>query len=164
MHRNIEALYLILQQLLSLVVCVVYLVGDSHEIGYFTFLIHATRWSVQGVVGWRAWSATGVFTLLYAWIIIPSPNTSWCICHRIVPVYYLIPPVQNSRHSADDMFKCIFMNETVCISNQISLKFVPGGPNNNKSALFQVMAWCRTGNKPSPEPVLVRFTDSCMRH
>ena len=37
------------------------------------------------------------------------------------------------------------MNEKLCISIKISLKFVPKGPINNKAVLVQVMAWCRTG-------------------
>ena len=41
---------------------------------------------------------------------------------------------------ADDIFKCIFLNENFRISIQISLKFVPKGPIDNKSALVQVMA------------------------
>ena len=36
-------------------------------------------------------------------------------------------PEQNSRHFTDGIFKCIFMNENVCILIQISLKFVPEG-------------------------------------
>ena len=35
----------------------------------------------------------------------------------------------------------------VCISNQISQKFVPKDPIDSKSALVQVMAWHWTGNK-----------------
>ena len=65
---------------------------------------------------------------------------------------------------ADDCFKCIFMNETFCISIRVSLKFVPHGLIDNKSALVQVMAWRRTGDKPLPEPVLTQFTDACIRH
>ena len=42
---------------------------------------------------------------------------------------------------ADDIFKCIFLNENVKILIQISLKLVPGRPIDNKSALFEVMAW-----------------------
>ena len=34
-------------------------------------------------------------------------------------------PRQNGRHLADDMFKCIFLNEDVWIPIEISLKFVP---------------------------------------
>ena len=50
---------------------------------------------------------------------------------------------------ADDIFKCIF-NESVWISITISLKFVPKGPIDCKSALVQVMDWRRKGEKPSP--------------
>ena len=46
------------------------------------------------------------------------------------------------------------VNEKFCISIRISLKFVPKGPINNKSALVQAMAWRRTGDKPLPEPIL----------
>ena len=59
---------------------------------------------------------------------------------------------------ADDIFKCIFLNENDRISIKISLKFVPRSPIDNKPALVQVMAWCRIGNKPLPEPMLVQFT------
>ena len=47
---------------------------------------------------------------------------------------------------------------------QISLKFVPKGPIDNKWALDQVMAWRRIGDKPLPEPMLIQFTDAYMRH
>ena len=40
-----------------------------------------------------------------------------------------------------------------CILIQISLKFIPECPTDNESALVQVMAWCRTGDKPLPLPV-----------
>ena len=33
-------------------------------------------------------------------------------------------PGQNGRRFADDMFKCIFLNENMWISNEISLKYV----------------------------------------
>ena len=65
---------------------------------------------------------------------------------------------------ADDIFKGIFVNERFCISIQISLKFVPKGSVDNKSALVQVMAWRRTGDKPLPEPVLTQVTDAYMWH
>ena len=37
---------------------------------------------------------------------------------------------------------------------QISLEFVPKWLIDNKSALVQVMAWSRTGDKPLPKPML----------
>ena len=63
----------------------------------------------------------------------------------------------------DDIFKFI-LNESVWISITISLKFIPKGPIDYKSALVQVMAWHRTGKKPSPESMLTQFTDAYIRH
>ena len=65
---------------------------------------------------------------------------------------------------ADDIFKCIFLNENVRILIKISLKFVPKDPIDNKSALVQVMAWRRIGDQPLPEPMLTQFTNEYMRH
>ena len=64
---------------------------------------------------------------------------------------------------SDDIFKSIF-NESVWISITISLKFVPQGPIDYKSALVQVMAWPRTGEKPLPESMLTEFIDAYIRH
>ena len=49
-------------------------------------------------------------------------------------------PRQNGRHFADDILKCIFLNENIWISIKISLKFVPKGPINNIPALVQIVA------------------------
>ena len=65
---------------------------------------------------------------------------------------------------ADDNFKCTFLNENDRILIQISRKFVPRRPIDNKPALVQVMAWRWTGDKPLPEPMLTLFTDANMRH
>ena len=65
---------------------------------------------------------------------------------------------------ADDNFKCIFLNENERIPIQISLKFVPSRPIDNKPALVQVMAWHQKHDKPLPEPMLTQFTDAYMRH
>ena len=64
-------------------------------------------------------------------------------------------PRQNGRHFADEMFKCIFVNENVWIPIEISLKFVPKGSINNNPALFQIMAWRRPGDKPLSETMMV---------
>ena len=56
------------------------------------------------------------------------------------------------------------MNEKFNILIKISLKFVPHGPINNFSALIQLMAGRRTGNKPLSESMLSRFIDAYMRH
>ena len=65
---------------------------------------------------------------------------------------------------AGDSFKYIFLNENELMSIQISLKFVPIVPIDNKSALVQVMAWRRTGDKPLSEAMMTQFTDAYMRH
>ena len=67
---------------------------------------------------------------------------------------------------ASDNFKHIFLNENVGISTKISLKFVPKSPIDSKSALVQVMAWRRTGDKllPGPTAMPIQFADAYMRH
>ena len=65
---------------------------------------------------------------------------------------------------SNEIFKRIFLNENFRITIKISLKFVPKGPIDNKSALVQVMAWRQTGAKPLPEAVMIQFTDAYMRH
>ena len=64
-------------------------------------------------------------------------------------------PRQNGCHFADDIFKCIFLNENIWILIKISLKFVPKGPINNIPALVHIMAWRRPGDKPLFEPMMV---------
>ena len=65
---------------------------------------------------------------------------------------------------ADDIFKCIFLNEHDKIPIQISLKLVPRSPIDNKPVLVQVMTWRRTGDKPLPEPMMTQSIDAYMRH
>ena len=65
---------------------------------------------------------------------------------------------------AENIFKCIFLNEKDKIPIQISLKLLPRGPIDNKPALDQVMVWRRTGDKPLPKPMMAQFTDAYMRH
>ena len=54
-----------------------------------------------------------------------------------------------------DIFKCIFLNENVWISNKISLEFVPNGQINNIPTLVQTMARRRPCDKPLSEPMMV---------
>ena len=73
-------------------------------------------------------------------------------------------PGQNGRHFADDVSKCIFVKEKICILIWIKLKFVPKDPNDNTSALVHVMALRRTGDKPLPEAILTQFILAYIRH
>ena len=54
-------------------------------------------------------------------------------------------------------FKSIFLNENVWIPIKIWLKFVPKGPINNIPAFVQIMAWCRPGDKPLSEVMMVHL-------
>ena len=78
-----------------------------------------------------------------------------CLGYKTTRPINTLRPRQNGRHFADDMFKCIFLNENVWIPIEISLKFVPRGSFNNNPALFQIMAWRRPGDKPLSERMLV---------
>ena len=64
-------------------------------------------------------------------------------------------PRQHGGRFEDDTFKCIFLNENVIISIEISLKFVPKGPINNIPSLVQITAWHQPGDKPSSEAMIV---------
>ena len=72
-----------------------------------------------------------------------------------IHITYTLRARQKYRHFADDIFKCIFLNENVWISLQISLKLVPKVRINNIPALVQIMAWRRPGDKPLSEPMMV---------
>ena len=69
-------------------------------------------WSAPAGTGWSLWF---------------SINTSFRLTH--------LPPGQNGRRFADDIFNCIFMNVKSCILIRISLNFVPKGPIDNNPAL-----------------------------
>ena len=77
---------------------------------------------------------------------------SWLLCVNT------LRPRQNGRYFADDIFKCIFLNENEWISVKISLKFVPKVRIDNIPALVQIMAWRRPGDKPLSEPMMVNLS------
>ena len=56
-----------------------------------------------------------------------------------------------------------FLYEDRWVFIKIWLKSIPEGSVKNKSALFQIMAWRRTGNMALSEPMLVYLTDAYMR-
>ena len=69
-----------------------------------------------------------------------SSHVTWIIAsykHHINST----PPRQNGRHLTANIFICIFVNEKFWILIEVSLKFVPKGPINNKLALVSIMAW-----------------------
>ena len=107
-------------------------------------------------------------------LLVLGSLTSWVsILHQSVTicekkkwfVRHLFPVKSSSLDKmativADDIFKCIFVNEKDKSLIQISLKLVPRGPIDNKPALVQIMVWRRTSDKPLPEPMMAQFTDA----
>ena len=79
-------------------------------------------------------------------------KTDICLCQKAVNT---LRPRHNGRHFADDIFKCIFLNENISIAIKISLRFVPKVPISNIPALVQIMAWRQPGDKALSEPMMV---------
>ena len=92
-------------------------------------------------------------------VIVPVPmKQMWRILLKSSSLH------KNGRLFADDIFRCIIVNEKFCSLVKMSLKFVPKGAIDNNPALVQKMACRRISDKPLSEPMLTRFTDAYMRH
>ena len=50
--------------------------------------------------------------------------------------------------------------KNICVLVKISLKIVPKGPNNNKLALVQIMAWHLACEDPLPETMMARYDNA----
>ena len=68
---------------------------------------------------------------------------------KILPLLTHFPLDNMAAILADNIFRCIFMNEKFCILIEISLKFVPKGTISNIPALVRKM-----------EPMLTWLTDA----
>ena len=62
-------------------------------------------------------------------------------------------PRQNGQHFPDNIFQCIFVNDSVWILNTSWLKFVHRGPIDNNTALVHIMVGRQTGDKSLSEPM-----------
>ena len=74
---------------------------------------------------------------------------------KVDPLINSLRPRLNRRPFADDIFKCIFLNENEWVLLRISLKFVPKVRINNIPASVQIMAWRLPGDKPLSKPMMV---------
>ena len=104
--------------------------------------------------------------IIIAYYVLPSFALPCVIRHTIVLIVIArtlmaqsntFRPRQNGRHFSDDISRCNFLKENVCISFEITLKFVPKSPINNISALVQIMAWRRPGDKPLSETMMINL-------
>ena len=66
-------------------------------------------------------------------------NQKFCLFlvgqYKQINLLNTLRPRQIGRHFADNILKCIFLNENVWIPIEISLKFVLKGPTDNIPAL-----------------------------
>ena len=94
-----------------------------------------------------------------------SSRWPWHVLIYFIEVFTLntLRPRQDGCHFAEDIFKCILLNENVWISINFSLKFILRVPIDNITALLQIIAWRRAGNKPLSEPMMASFpTQICV--
>ena len=65
---------------------------------------------------------------LNRYIMWQSCDNPWHTCATRPQCVNSFRPEQNGRHFADDIFRCIFVNETFCSLIKIPLRFVPKIP------------------------------------
>ena len=100
----------------------------------------------------RNWDVTRIYP-----VIVHSSGSHWSL------IYNTLRARQHGRYFADDISKCISLNENVQISNKISLKFVLKGPINNVAALVHILACYQPGDKPTSETMmLILVTHLCV--
>ena len=114
-------------------------------------------------------------------LVTPTPNPYYLVVRHLSTIrrirytcnifFYLattllthVPHDKMAPIMSDDIFNYIFVNENDSIPIQISLKYVPRSPIDNKPALVQVMAWHQSGDKPLPVPMMTQYIDAYMRH
>ena len=90
--------------------------------------------------------------------------SSWCICMGLPSWWPILTHWGQGKMAAflQMTFSSAFswMKNFVCFVIKISLKFVVKYPINNKTALVQIMAWLRSGDKPLSEPMVVYLIDA----
>ena len=92
------------------------------------------------------WKSSGSIIICWPslWLLMSWFLKDWAISiHNavstsILPYQFLnsSPPEQNGCHSANDIFRSIFVNEKFCILIKISLNFIAKCPNYNNPALL----------------------------
>ena len=107
---------------------------------------------------WGHYLTWSVFSKIHA---IDTPVRVRYVVSAKTELYIYLPLTHRGWDKTDthdfagDIFKCIFLNENVWSLLKISQNFVPKVWINNIPALVQIMAWCRSGDKPLSELVMV---------
>ena len=85
-----------------------------------------------------------LWLLFFQWLCL-----NWNVCH-LQSSLFTLKPRQKPRHLADDILKCVFLNESTLILIGISLKFLSGGSISIKPVLLQIMTTIHYMNKSGP--------------
>ena len=81
----------------------------------------------------------------------------------ISALFVPLRPRQNGRHFSDDILGAFSWMKMFEFRIKFHKKFLPKGPINNISALVQIMAWRRPGDKPLSKPMMVSLpTHTCV--
>ena len=94
-------------------------------------------------------------------IFIQQYSCEYTFCHWWLCLFkfHWVSTLNPDHHLADDIFKCIFLNENIWILIWISVKFVPMDSIDNKSALVQM--WSHWLNQYI---LMTQISDLYMRH
>ena len=117
------------QHFLSFVEGIHWCVGFPHK-GPVMQTLHVIAWT-------SGWTNSPVASYLRCHGAFITVMTSFWLCF-----FNTLKPKQNGQYFADNIFKCIFLNENVRIAINISVKFVHKDRINNIPALVQKMVWC----------------------
>ena len=85
-------------------------------------------------------------------------HMSVCELYKLMSPWSKWPPFRRR------CFRMHFREWKFCTLIKNSLKFIPKGPIDITPAFVWIMHWCRIGDKPLSEPMLIRFTGAYMRH
>ena len=143
---------LVLYEKMSFHLCTpkLYIFASWHRVAsFYTLLIVRPAWHQIYLIV--------LFYIISSYMYVAlSPIISSHLSPPIVSSYSFntMKPRKNGCHCPDYIFKYPFLNTNVLISIKISPQFVRRGPIKDIAALFQIMAWCRTGDMPLSEPMI----------
>ena len=137
------------------------------------------HWSQVLSQEWRfSWSSADRRCSNYIWVInnfIAYKGASYITCLMIRFHWWLFqgpgPCITNviaTCRKSFSQWESSFLWKLRChwlkFLRRVAKTLVILGPGDNNSTLVYVMAWCRTGNRPLPEPMMTKFTDAYMHH
>ena len=114
---------------------------------YYNFCWHMLSYCPFGIFEWQIRNCKTLQEMLAKGIY----KTDILICYVTT-----LSPEQNGRHFAEGILNPLLILIEIQVSSWCR--------NENDLAFFQAMAWCWTGDKPSPEPMMTQFTDAYIRH